>query len=1196
MMSAAPSTASVGSSVDLAPASKTYSPMSTLEKQYKTNRVLLFVRTNNNCWLPGGVEYILSQTSKQSESTSTVVPVASPASAEGSENPFEFLNDESTPRADTTASSSDSKKGFKGFLKKVAKSTTEKLERGMTNLAIRADKGRNPDMVTAGIYDANDQVICMTESIPYPAGAAAEGMRFAIPLVVPPGLTQVIFRLWIRSGASWLEKTKAAKNYLLGSCYVTVKPSTYIAGTPLHSSWIVDGQVSLLMLPDFKFPHLCGSGWSLVDPLPSSNRFNFTLDQSYAFGVPSQPASSFLIGTERATESTIVLPVACAIAQLCHNACKVSWHHGQSVTTFISQSRHDVLPPNAPYGRCDIRIGEYRCNPLSVSNVPIMTVSWQRPDSIFEVEVGNPMYMPATGNEPSITFYPKPCREGVLPGLLQAHGGNWPASGFFLGNLRFQLVWTIHAQQPPVIWDATVSLDNLLADPTISKEVSKEITLFNVVGQPMGTAQVMIQLQMQGVDTTPNPITPATGGLVALMGLPRLLEFSLPSLDYSDEILEAATQSNPDRERRKQQIATMGTFVTKAYMENHMESVRAPDVNMWTERAQKYKEALTRQHEGEKLPANEDRSPQPFRPSSSRPEVLLAGIPFNVHTSSMSLSMFEAEKIISQQPGVDPPVSGAFFNTSCGAPSDHAKGFGNIFPNIKENSKEAAAARAAGLLGPSPVGPVSGGLRRLEAKRQEIAILVTNLQTALTMGIANYFVERRQVATSIPVTHVPARHPELAEMRAKLCEAIQSFHHITWACASRRAACFSQALGTALSCYLSNISDPSKINSAWPELWAKHGFLVSFEGLLSAAGKELGMIEDASVGISMLGMVKVMLVADDGCTPPAPDSTSVVDSPYLKWITILPSGTHPETEFTVQIGVVKSYFDQRVPAALKNSTSVRLFPLLFEVGVDVRKSCLISVIRISSHIRFFVRLQIRQWGAHAGSNMKSSFEEKWKNRNIASSSENGEEFQQPSSPSEQPKGGLIDDEDDDEGVADDDVLVQLNSEAFQKLNAYAHLISPAINPVSPVVQQVHPMLETLYQHIISSAGKINHDIVDEAATLAQQLGGGGVVFCKSGKDRTAMHMTYKQAQFATRFRQQSKLSEAAVVDTTLDDARLMRIHGTRLPICEKNVGQAKYAFNSLQVQFMPDKLKPPMSTLAGFLKGGKVFSGGGIES
>ena len=91
-----------------------------------------------------------------------------------------------------------------------------------------------------------------------------------------------------------------------------------------------------------------------------------------------------------------------------------------------------------------------------------------------------------------------------------------------------------------------------------------------------------------------------------------------------------------------------------------------------------------------------------------------------------------------------------------------------------------------------------------------------------------------------------------------------------------------------------------------------------------------------------------------------------------------------------------------------------------------------------------------------------------------------------------------------------------------------------------------------------------------------------------------MHVTYKQAQFANRFRQQKFGMDSA--DATLEDATRMRIYGTRLPICEKNVGQALYAFNSLQSKFMPDALKPPPSTLAGFLKGGRVFGQGGIES
>jgi hypothetical protein len=128
------------------------------------------------------------------------------------------------------------------------------------------------------------------------------------------------------------------------------------------------------------------------------------------------------------------------------------------------------------------------------------------------------------------------------------------------------------------------------------------------------------------------------------------------------------------------------------------------------------------------------------------------------------------------------------------------------------------------------------------------------------------------------------------------------------------------------------------------------------------------------------------------------------------------------------------------------------------------------------------------------------------------------------------------------------------------MNAYAHAINPqqilldkvqqamnlafapqygTIAPEGDQILPVHPSLSLLHSHILSSAGKMNHSILDEAATLAQQLGGGGLVFCKSGKDRTAMHVTYKQAQFAARYRDLHN-SEA-----TLRDATLMRIHGVR---------------------------------------------------
>ncbi len=97
------------------------------------------------------------------------------------------------------------------------------------------------------------------------------------------------------------------------------------------------------------------------------------------------------------------------------------------------------------------------------------------------------------------------------------------------------------------------------------------------------------------------------------------------------------------------------------------------------------------------------------------------------------------------------------------------------------------------------------------------------------------------------------------------------------------------------------------------------------------------------------------------------------------------------------------------------------------------------------------------------------------------------------------------------------------------------------------------------------------------------------MFCKSGKDRTAMQVTFKQAQFLQRFMRKTDVNvsfEDTNVSSELVSANsaLMRIHGTRVPICEKNAGEAKYAFNPLQAKFMPDALKPPPVALAGFLK------------
>jgi hypothetical protein len=263
----------------------------------------------------------------------------------------------------------------------------------------------------------------------------------------------------------------------------------------------------------------------------------------------------------------------------------------------------------------------------------------------------------------------------------------------------------------------------------------------------------------------------------------------------------------------------------------------------------------------------------------------------------------------------------------------------------------------------------------------------------------------------------------------------------------------------------------------------------------------------------------------------------------------------------VEIGVDPQYYIRLVPPSLRDGSPIQIYPIFFQMGVDVRQTL-----------------------ANAGMRVQAS--------TFVTGTDNSE-------------SESLEVDEDEVGIADNDILIALNMEAFQKLNAYAHCVNPTSSSnVSPcswedaqsqaqLRQLIHPSLSNLYDLIRNSSAKMEHKVLDKAWAAVLQLGGGGATFCKSGKDRTAMQVTFKESQFINKFLSPTVADD----DQVLDVASILRLYGTRLPVCEKNVGQALYAFNSLQVKFMPPELKPPSQTLAGFLKRGKVFSReGGVES
>jgi hypothetical protein len=833
----------------------------------------------------------------------------------------------------------------------------------------------------------------------------------------------------------------------------------------------------------------------------SSTLNHLPLDQSYVF--PGKQAHHWLIAHERSTESTVTLPIATAVMELASKACTQSLQHAQSVARILKNNRHDQKDV-AHKATCSL--GVVGVVPLHAAAAvsATVTIAWRRPDSIFELELAANEPLPIC--QPSVaagfpavkrTFYPKLVTEDVLPGILQAYGGKMPSSGFLLGGLYFCVtLQTGNDQEAQIeLWETVLGLESF-----IGGGVNNTANANNTIQVPlrkhrdnMGHLLLQIQLTLPENQQPPPNVQPlpATYGLASFVGLESLADGVKP---FQDGLQVESGMSS----LRHQQLSIMGYFVTAQYMDQHV-ALRQSALEAFQERARNYKHALL---QPENVQAHSLRTPKNFRPSSSRPTALLSGIPFNCHIASLNVNVVDATRPL--QSSAEYPGA-SFHNITCGAPADHARGFGNILANVSNLN-------------------VSGGLRRLEAQRLDIAKQLQQAQSLLIAGVGNYLTEARKTG---PVNHIPARHAEIQRLRWQVFECVHNLYHVTWMCAVRRANVFSQALGLAVSSYLASLSDMNKCAAGWPDLWRKHGFMVCFEGLLSAAGKELGMIEDASVAIAMLRMVRIVLMPDHGIPSKA---IYVPSSPYLKWVNLFSSGEGKNRHFLLQVGVDPAYYAERIPVPLQNSAAVQLYPLLFEVGVDVR-----------------------QWGANTGSNLMK----------------NGPKQQ------EQVTGGIVDDEDDDVGVVDADVLVALNYEAMRKMNCYAHAISPqdvllnkvqsAMNVLfsvntSLVASQesnkdplpIHPSLASLHSHILSSAGRMNHSILDEAATIAQQLGGGGLVFCKSGKDRTAMHVTYKQAQFAARYRDNNDYQ------AILRDAHLMRLHGTRLPICEKNVGQALY--------------------------------------
>lgn len=1046
----------------LIPGLSPYSPISTLERQYEGHtqsseegKRYLFLQANANCCI--SVEEVLRMARKQPQSPPTTQAVLSPGpDSETTADPFAFLPDAACATDTTSPETMQKKSRFGKFFQSIKDTGSHAITAGMHQLAVRND---SKDCLVIVAMDEQSVIIGVTEA---KVMGEQNSIVFSIPIPFVSTLTKLTLHLCVKSTAALV----ASKHYWIGQVNVSLTNNVH-QEISVQSPIINDGKLTCDLVRDGKYMN-----WSLADPTPlntTDNSFhNVPLDQRYAF---ADDNGKLLVATERTVESTLIVPVAAALSTIYDTAARQSMRHAQESYRTIHAYRQSTAPNDRPYADVQVRISHWQTNMASsgLTGRPTVLIFYQRPDSMFETTIleatACPLYPSAAdGFRTPISprFYANGINpQDIMPALQHSNG---PA----FGTLRLEVAMkTADGETIGDVMECFISLESHII-PSEAKDISpkhnnREYKIVDRKGHSMGNLVLSLTVVPQQTEKVPAPPSPLGDGLVELMGLLPVTDGIMPNMDLPDYCLDTSKSVL----QRRQQLKVLGICYTSEYLEQHMNQDRAADLSLLADRATQYKNAIKtamQQMNGAKAnesrePVYADRNPRPFRPSSSRTTEHLAGLGFNVHTASFSLTHNTTD---------DPrhPSLATFHNVTCGAPADHARGFGKLYDAPGTNVV------------------VAGGLRRLEASRQTLGQHITALQNALSLKALRYL-EDESKALQRQVTHISPNIDDLRNLRWKLFEAIQCLHSLTWTCSVRRTSVFSQALGIALTSYMASISDPNKCNSQWPEVWSRNGFLVSYEGLLSAAGKELGMIEDAAVGIDMLRRVRVILAPDDGGFAKNPNRVPVPYSQCINWIHLWTAREREGAplEFCLQVGIEMSYFTQRIPPPLKNGTAVRLLGTLFEVGVD-----------------------IFQAASNAGSNL---------NKNMSSAACNPVDVNDVTIQDYSVKDVLSDDEetvdaDDDDGDAIDtsgisgtDALVQLNYEAFQKLNAYAH----AVSPVAPPKTGTHPMLATLYQHIASSAGKVNHDILVEASMLAQQLGGGGVVFCKSGKDRTAMHGT-----------------------------------------------------------------------------------------
>jgi len=384
---------------------------------------------------------------------------------------------------------------------------------------------------------------------------------------------------------------------------------------------------------------------------------------------------------------------------------------------------------------------------------------------------------------------------------------------------------------------------------------------------------------------------------------------------------------------------------------------------------------------------------------------------------------------------------------------------------------------------------------------------------------------------------------------ADLLESWQQYAECAERTFIRESVVVSQALSTAVACFISelavrlsgsdiavhHVSQWMATNRGSTLPWMKQlydlGFLIGWESLVSAQGKELSMLEDSIAALEALEkMVKIHIVSyDEMPLHGFHNAAQILFGDEAHQIHVHLEDGKDENCILVYVALPNVVHDRLLAPieTQKRQAGISMIPVLFTQGINETQTL---------------------------ANFSSTFSD-----TIGSTRQ-----------------------------------TDLNHASLERVEVYMeryrawlHLQDGALSPRRRELASVDQAAQRL-QDAVKSQQRSQKDvqILITAENAVRALNGGRVTFCKSGKDRTAMSITLEETTLLRNMPVATVLPELRSVSAFVDVvsfSNTLREFGSRIALAEKNVGRPKYSFNPAQRQLLPAMYRPPVSTIQDFL-------------